>query len=379
MVNFPGRDRRRRVLKDEVLSATSNRAASAETREADDDAPRYSDAAAVENHPQITDFIPRRYRTIATLVLFGVGTTGSLAALDYLAVPIATAVGLRSTAVFDLSATGSIVTWLSAVVLALASAVCLLTYSIRRHRIDDFRGRYRVWRNAALVCLLLSANSVVGFHQVLADALSHLTGLSALREGAIWWIALAGIPMTWVALRTVVDVLECRLAAGMLLAAETCYTLSAATFLGLFRAADPRIDSIITGTSLLLGHWLALAASIAYARHVILDAQGLIPIRRRTVAAKTRVEPRAEKIADTPSSSATKAAPSASSTLTTMKSFIQANKSTEDTDRWVDGRTQSDRYDHDDDEESESSEGDRKLSKADRKRLRKLKTQGRAA
>ena len=31
------------------------------------DAPRYSDAAGVENHPQITDFVPRRYRTIALL------------------------------------------------------------------------------------------------------------------------------------------------------------------------------------------------------------------------------------------------------------------------------------------------------------------------
>jgi hypothetical protein len=67
MVNLPGRDRRRRVLKDEVLAASSNYA---NHRSQNDEAPavsapRYSDAAGVENHPQITDFIPRRYATIA--------------------------------------------------------------------------------------------------------------------------------------------------------------------------------------------------------------------------------------------------------------------------------------------------------------------------
>ena len=36
----------------------------------------------------------------------------------------------------------------------MASATCLLTYSIRRHRIDDYRGRYRVWLGAALACLV---------------------------------------------------------------------------------------------------------------------------------------------------------------------------------------------------------------------------------
>ena len=48
------------------------------------DAPRYSDAAGVENHPQVTDFVPRRYRTIAMFVLIGAGLTATMAALHYL-------------------------------------------------------------------------------------------------------------------------------------------------------------------------------------------------------------------------------------------------------------------------------------------------------
>ena len=78
MVNFPGRNgRRRRVLNEEVLSASSSHAAlrAVDRDDASREAPRYSDAAGVENHPQITDFVPRRYRTIALLVLVGVVTT----------------------------------------------------------------------------------------------------------------------------------------------------------------------------------------------------------------------------------------------------------------------------------------------------------------
>ena len=73
MFSLPGRNgRRRRVLNDEVLSASSSHVAlraMADGRESSQAAPRYSDAAGVENHAQVTDFIPRRYRTIALVVL----------------------------------------------------------------------------------------------------------------------------------------------------------------------------------------------------------------------------------------------------------------------------------------------------------------------
>ena len=49
------------------------------------------------------------------------------------------------------------------------------------HRIDDFRGRYRIWLAAAMACLVLSANSIAGLHEVLADVMTRVTGWSALR------------------------------------------------------------------------------------------------------------------------------------------------------------------------------------------------------
>jgi hypothetical protein len=58
---------------------------------------------------------------------------------------------------------------------------------------------------------------------------------------------------------------------------------------------------------------------------------------------------------------------------------IQTVKTPADSSRWVDGsRPERKRYE-DDADDDDTSEGGGKLSKADRKRLRKLKTEGRAA
>jgi hypothetical protein len=379
MVNLPGRDRRRRVLKDEVLSASSNytnlRATTGTS--ATSDAPRYSDAAAVENHPQITDFVPRRYATIAMLIALGAIFTAALAAMDYFAETIAASAGIRSTVAFDLTADGSLAAWLAAVVLLVTSAACLITYSIRRHRIDDFRGRYRVWFMAAIACLVMSANCVAGMHQVVADALRHLTGWTALRDGAAWWLLLAGLPFGWILLRTLIDMRECRVAVILLVAATMCYVTSAVAYLGLVPITDPRTQTIAVGATLLLGYWLSLASVVSYARFVVLDAQGLIVVRRRSVK-PTAKAPTAKTTPATTAAPTTKPATTIFSAAGISRATLQPAKTPADASRWVDGsRPERERYD--DDEDDDSPGGTRKLSKSDRKRLRKLKAQGRAA
>jgi hypothetical protein len=383
MVNLPGRDRRRRVLKDGVLSASSNyatlRAANDDTHA--NDAPRYSDAAGVENHPQITDFVPRSYSTIAMLVGGGLGLTAALGAAQMFVAPVLNARGIRGAEAFNLSATGSIATWSAAIVTLVASAVCLLIYSIRRHRINDFRGRYRVWLGAAMACVLLSVNCVAGLHQLAADAFAQLTGWSALRDGAAWWLMLAGLPLGWITLRALLDMRECRFAAGIFVAAVACYCVSAVNYLGFIRIADPHAAAITSGATLLMGHWLVLAAAVSYARFVILDAQGLIAIRRQATVVKSAKRPEA-KAASEPSSIVDKKAAAAavsSGSYSRPTTPIQTVKTPADSSRWVDGsRPERKRYE-DDADDDDTSEGGGKLSKADRKRLRKLKTEGRAA
>jgi hypothetical protein len=272
---------------------------------------------------------------------------------------------------FDLASTGSVAAWVAAVVLLLASALCLLVYSIRRHRIDDYRGRYRIWLAASAACLILSATSVAGLHHVLAYTLSHVTGWTALRAGAVWWLAVAGLPLAWVALRTLRDVMECRLAASLWIAAIGCYVAAGASYLGFVPAVAPRIDTMLNAVLALVGHWLLLVAVVSYARFVVLDAQGLVSIRTRskqTARAKARTKPKRE-VATIPIS-----------TSLSHKSASQAApvESPATTKGWIDG-SRPEREHYDDDSDDDSGDGPRKLSKADRKRLRKLKAQNRAA
>jgi hypothetical protein len=380
MVNLPGRDRRRRVLKDEVLSASNNYTNDRRTGDGSaSSAPRYSDAAGVENHPQVTDFVPRRYSTIAMFVAIGAGMTAALAAIHYFALPIAAATGLQTVAAIDLSAPGSLASWLSAVLLLTASATCLLSYSIRRHRIDDFRGRYRVWFLAAVACLMLSANSVAGLHQIVADTLSHLTGWAPVRAGAGWWLLLSGLPLSWILLRALLDMRECRVATVLVVAAVGCYVVSVASYLGLARVVDPRLKSIAIGATLLMGHWLLLASAVSYARFIVLDAQGLITVRRRATPKRVKTDLEAKPASDASKSAAKPAISIFTAAGVARPSAPVAAKTPADSSRWVDGtRPERDKYDHDNDDDDDS-DGDRKLSKSDRKRLRKLKAQGRAA
>lgn len=385
MLSLPGRNnRRRRVLNDEVLSASSSHVAlraMADGRDSNQDAPRYSDAAGVENHPQVTDFVPRRHRTVALLVLTGATTTAALGALHYFADPIAAACGLAHIRALDLASPGSLASWIAAVLLAATSVTCALVYSIRRHRIDDYRGRYRIWQAAAVACALLSVNSIVGLHDVLAQTLSHHTGWAVLRAGAIWWLAIAGLPLAWIAVRMLIDVNESHVAAALLLTSICTFLAAGASFLGVIPLADPRLETLTTGAALLLGDWLLLAAVVSYARFVVLDAQGLIPVVRRaakpTQARKTSASessassPSKTKLATSIFAAAGRTQPKKTLTDLPTKPPVAATE-------WTDGR----RAERDEDEYDDDSDGDnddRKLSKSDRKRLRKLKARNRAA
>ena len=375
MVNFPGRNgRRRRVLNEEVLSAScSHTALRVMTKEDDTSAvPRYSEAAGVEHHPQITDFVPRRYRSVAFLVTFGVLTTAGLAGLDYFATLQLGLSNIADMSAFQLGTHVSIGAWISSVVLVIASATCLLVYSIRRHRIDDFRGRYRIWLAAAIACFVASLNSATGLHHVLADVMSHVTGWTALRDGAVWWLGAAGLPLAWIFIRVFLDVKECRLAATLFVLATSCYAASVVIHLELL-SVDAALALMIVGASTMLGHWFALAFTLSYARFVILDAQGLV-VNRPLITGRRNTKTPASDQSPTPRKQTARANISCMDP-SHLKPSLQPAKSPAAKSDWVDGsRPERDDYDDDD-----SSGDGRKLTKAERKQLRKLKMQNRAA
>ena len=108
------------------------------------DTPRYGAGANIENHPQITDYIPRRMRMLGLLLAVG-------ATLGIVAEVVAHHASSLSTLFaqgdeIDLAETFSarLIAWTSAAVLLVAAAYAHVIYLLKRHRIDDLKGRYRV-------------------------------------------------------------------------------------------------------------------------------------------------------------------------------------------------------------------------------------------
>ena len=327
--------RRRRVLNDEVRTASGLSVASYQSGAVDPDAPRYSEQANVEHHPQVTDYVPRRARAVVVTLLAGTAVAAGAQAIMHFAEPIAAAFPGVDVEALSGQLAGGLVAWSSAVALLLAAMLAKLTYSLRRHRVDDYAGRYRVWRWIAWGGVLASINSVLHLHTLVAKVAVAATGMSLTTSGSEWWLAPLTLVGGWVFVRLMLEVGESRTSLTMLLAAAACYGVAAAGALGWAPTALGGWSGALTGALPLVGHTIALAGLMIFARYVVLDVQGLIDHAPRA-AAPVATQP-------------------AATTAPATQSVSQPSQS------WSD--------DAEDDEDEDG--GGQRLSKADRKRLRK--------
>lgn len=370
--------RRRRVLNEELLSGVALSVAVADPGEAgDDDAPRYGEQANVENHPLVSDFIPRRRRVVVAAVSAGVAAAAAAESVVHFAEPIAAALpGVAASELVERVAVGG-AAWASAVVLLAAALAARLNFSLRRRRIDDYHGRYRIWRWVAWACVAASLDAVAGVHHLASAAVRGATGWSLTAGGAEWWLAPVALIGGWLFARLALELVESRAALVTMIAASTCYATAAAGALGWTPAALGSWADAIPRALPLVGHTLALAGLLAFARYVVLDVQGLVDHsprprtgRRSDLPAEAPAEPPATTAiaarlinATVPLAPAAPAAPAASAPIPAAVAKAPAVLHSS----WDDA---------DDESEEEDGPVTRKLSKAEKRRLRK---QGRAA
>ncbi|NOZ40682.1 MAG: hypothetical protein GXP24_10715 [Planctomycetes bacterium] len=356
--------RRRRVLNEEVLSA-SNIAARSEALSSTlepGDTPRYGVGANIENHPQVTSFVPRRFRTLSLIALCGLaaGTVAELIAHHAQSLSELTQVVTPAeiTEVFA----SRLVAWTSATLLLLTFCYTRLIFSLRRHRVDDYRGRYRVWRTAGWAAILLSVNAVLGAHELVARCLGNLVDWQLLPSHAGWWLAPAALLGGWLLIKLLIDAAECRSALTFYLLAVACLTVAGVHSAGWSPEWAVDWPGLLSRSLPLAGYTMLLIGSLLFARYVILDVQGLI--EHQAVEHQATVELPAPDVSkkELPSSGL---AEKFDSQERAIKPALKSETST-----WVDGSEP----ELDDDQQST-----RRLSKAERKRLRKQKQRNRAA
>jgi hypothetical protein len=357
--HFARGGRRRRVLNDEARTAAGLHTSVVMSNHDQAEAPRYGEMASIEHHPQITDYVPRRKRAmLATLAGAGAVAVGGQALVHFAPLAEGALPGVATSHVAALVA-GGLTAWTSAVALLAIAGLARLVFSLRRHRVDDVRGRYRVWKWVAAGALAGSVNAVVGVHAIVASAATAATGWALTAGGAEWWLAPLALAGGWITVRMMLEIAESRSSLAMMIVAAACYGVAAAGSLGWAPAALGSWSGVLTGALPLAGHAMALAGMMLFARYVVLDVQGLIDHAPRPAKAPKKVKAAKKEAAEAPAI--------AGSTATAPAKREQAPAAA--ASRWEEA---------DDAEEDEDGEADQYLSKSERKRLRKAQ-QRRAA
>ena len=373
------RDQRRRLVLSWNRSASTPASTQTETRRLAD----YSPEALPEHQP-----------SLATLLPTGLGGFALAVAGLLIALVAAVGIGLWEAVVggptfgkdatrfaatlaavrrcLDTSSLLSLGGWLAQVCLVSATATALIVRLMRRHRRDDYRGRYRAWGWLAGLFSLTACAGQVPLGICFSAFVSEATGISLGPEGLGWWVVTAGLAYCVVGLWAVLPLHE-RAATGFWL--SLCFAAWAAgaacDWVGHEQAVQDRAVVVAIGnTCWIAGSVLAAIAMLAAARSVLREVRGL------------PVSPSAGKPAASarPTQQSRKVTGSTDTAETHDEEDDASSRDDDDGPRsqqherplFVDG---ADGAEADDDFEQSG----RHLSKAERKRLKKLARMSRAA
>jgi hypothetical protein len=268
--------RRRRVLVEEVLRTGADQTSPRPRRCA---APRYTpEALAVVQRPLGT-LIPRRPWTLWVIALSTLAAAWGIEVLFIWMLEGHMRLSRARLPIFDAKQPASLSGFFQSTCFLVSALYSGLVLAVRAHRLDDFRGRYRVWVWATVAFLLVHLDLACQFHQSLASvwqAASRPVGSDWL--GRAWPLAYTAV-LGSLLVRLILEV-QLRSASGALLASSggawmvllLLYWWPSAAHLG-------TLGDILTPLLRLLAAWSCAMATILYARHVYLDAQGSLPER----------------------------------------------------------------------------------------------------
>jgi hypothetical protein len=280
-------DRRRRVMLDERLGSGDRTEQRLKLRRGGDtssdrsiDAPSYHDAARADQQKRITDLIPTRPEILFIFALAAVTAITGLEALYGQYEVLGRNLGEANVTALDPIRPASLAGWFSSLVLAVCSVAALLVYTIRRHKEDDYRGRYRIWVWAAIVWLLGSMTAAAPTHDLVAGAIACVSGSQLTGNPAVFSTSFYAMVLVTVVVPVLVDIRQSSLALTAFLASGAAYLLAAAIDLQLLIPLAGPFRTMCLSTARMGSHVLLLLSLLLFARHVYLDAQGALSTRR---------------------------------------------------------------------------------------------------
>lgn len=271
-------DRRRRLLSDEIYTFQSQSSSNSSTTS---DSPanglsHYGDGSFMDEETRLLDLVPRRMTVIFLWFAAGLAIITGIELLYRWRAELIVAIPGEKFLAFDLHQSGNLYSWFSSLMLLAAAVMAWLAYTVRRHRMDDYSGRYRIWIWAALCWFLAASDVAVNMHDCFKQVMIHFTKTHIWGDGSLWWIVSYVLVFCALGSRLILDMRPCRLSIAALITAAISYSISASMELGIITGLESTNVAMLSSGAAMLGHLLLLSAMALSARYVILDSEGLI-------------------------------------------------------------------------------------------------------
>ncbi len=254
-------DRRRRVLysanqADNAPSTAASRRETERLREARRPTAAYGSRVHRRLRGRWFSMVPVRRRTMITIASLLSSIALLLCAAHYAAVawpPLAyrpeVARPLR------LDRPDSFGRWFIGALLAGSAGASLLIYQLRRYRVDDYQGRYRLWRLVLMVLILAGVNSLVSIVDWSGALLDAAFGKRVALTGGDWIRLVVSIGGAVLALRLIAEVRRSRFSLGLMILACVILAIPEAANWNVLQ-----VDSLLTWTAVTSAPLLACTA-----------------------------------------------------------------------------------------------------------------------
>jgi hypothetical protein len=287
-------ERRRRWLPDDapdVADAPSEFGSRGTSSTSDGSTPGsaalYADAGRHARQRGVHTLFPASWLSIVLAGALGVMLTATCAVLHVSAGKVVPPFEEVDVAWMRLDGPASLARWVASGLLAASAATGAFIYSLRRHRLDDYHGRYRAWIWMTMACLIAGVVESTGIARF-ARRLCQMATSSVNVDGSLVWSGVVALLVTALAVRLLFEIRKSKAAVTTLGLAATALVIAAATYHGWPLAFDSATLPLVGRSSWLTGYVLILSTFLLYGRHVQLDMLGrqAKPLKRRRKTAE---------------------------------------------------------------------------------------------
>lgn len=165
----------------------------------------------------------------------------------------------------QINRTDSFASWWTTLVLLLSAGVSTLIFQLRRHRSDDFRGHYRLWRMALIVSLAASLHHTVDLVGWLGAVMDLGLGDRAVLSGSKWLRIVMDVGGIIIAMQLIVELVRCRAALAAMVVTCGLFALLELAFWNVIQIQTNAMATLIIAAPM-LGFSSFLLASTFYLR-----------------------------------------------------------------------------------------------------------------